>query len=201
MSSSVGRYSNLQSESMPIFASPKPAYMAPATDVASSFEDQPSEYRDLVRLQTRNAAKRQQSDREGRTKRQLEKRPETFDAFSFSRTSSLSDAASSISPWSAASPASQSSRIPIQPFSASALARKLQALETEAEAQARGMGSAEVEALVAAKANRTGGVDEQLEKALRFASWSKRGRSGVWEPPEGANQTLVDLVALLEGAS
>lgn len=41
----------------------------------------------------------------------------------------------------------------------------------------------------------------RFERALAFANWNKRGRSGVWESPEGISETVKDLVATIEGQS
>lgn len=39
-------------------------------------------------------------------------------------------------------------------------------------------------------------VDERFERAMMFAQWSKRGRSGAWEAPEHTNAGLMKLVEL-----
>merc|ERR1712230_59270 len=40
-----------------------------------------------------------------------------------------------------------------------------------------------------------GKVDEENEKALKLAGWTKRGRAGVWEAPDDATTSLQALVA------
>jgi len=40
--------------------------------------------------------------------------------------------------------------------------------------------------------------ESRFERALAFANWSKRGRAGVWESPEGVSETVRDLVATIE---
>jgi hypothetical protein len=40
-------------------------------------------------------------------------------------------------------------------------------------------------------------TEDKLERALEFARWSRRGRAGVWESPEGVSDTVRDLVATL----
>ena len=41
-------------------------------------------------------------------------------------------------------------------------------------------------------------VNERFERALAFAQWSKRGRAGVWEAPEYANNSLKTLVVSVQ---
>lgn len=40
--------------------------------------------------------------------------------------------------------------------------------------------------------------ESRFERALAFAQWSKRGRAGVWESPEGVSETVRGLVASIE---
>lgn len=41
-------------------------------------------------------------------------------------------------------------------------------------------------------------LDERWQRSLEFAQWSKRGRSAVWESPEGASVGLQLLMASIE---
>lgn len=38
-------------------------------------------------------------------------------------------------------------------------------------------------------------LDEQYERALRLAGWTKRGRAGTWEAPDDATSALRTLIA------
>lgn len=40
--------------------------------------------------------------------------------------------------------------------------------------------------------------EARFERALAFAQWSRRGRAGVWESPEGVSETVRGLVASIE---